>query len=525
MKGKYRRKLLSVFLLASSLFIMVLVGNQIRYRALAATIISFSPVADARVEEGSPGTNFGTSTYLRSDKPAAQSYLRFDVSGVTGTIQQALLRLYVPSGYSTTNGPAVYGTDNQWEETLITWTNKPPPTTAASDNKGSILENQWVEYNVTPLVTGNGSVSFILIADSSDGVRFSSREATNKPQLVITLQGEPTSTPSPSPTIIPSSTPTISPTPTPTPTQSTSTPTPTPITGIINFTPVRFPENPLIRPNMLPGTDGKNINGPSLIKVPDWIPNKLGNYYLYFSHHSGKYIRLAYSDNLHGPWNIYIPGTLSVSQATVCGSHIASPDVHVDSIRQEIRMYFHCPIYGGTTQYTFVATSSDGINFTHQTQRLGAPYFRVFEYESYYYAIGKGGSSSIIYRSTNPYNSFAKGKSILPSSRHTAVYLNGNIAYIFYSRIGDAPERILLSTMDISGDWSTWTPSVPIEILRPEYDYEGANLPIAPSKGGKTSGPVHQLRDPGIYEEAGKLYLLYSVAGEQGIGAAELIMQ
>ena len=497
MKGKHNSKLLVALLLASAL-----VGGMMAVKTpnsvSASTTISFFPVADARVEEGSPGTNFGTSTYLRLDRPAAQSYLRFDVSGVTDAIQQARLRLYVPTGYGTTNGPALYGTGNQWEETLITWNNKLAPTTTAYDNKGSLLEGQWVEYDITPLVTGNGSVSFLLIADSSDGVRFSSREATNKPQLVITLEGEP-----------------ITPPP----------PPPPPVTGIISFTPVRFPENPLIKPIMLPGTDGSNINGPSLIKIPDWIPDKLGNYYLYFAHHSGKYIRLAYSDNLHGPWTVYTPGTLSVSKATVCGNHIASPDVHVDDVRREIRMYFHCPIYGGTTQYTFVATSTDGISFTHQPQRLGAPYFRVFEYGGYYYAIGKGGSSSILYRSTNPYSGFTKGKSILPSSRHTAVYLNGNTAYIFYSRIGDAPERILLSTMDISGDWSTWTPSAPIEILRPEYDYEGANLPISPSKGGKASGSVNQLRDPGIYEELGKLYLLYSVAGEQGIGAAELLMQ
>jgi len=35
-------------------------------------------------------------------------------------------------------------------------------------------------------------------------------------------------------------------------------------------------------------------------------------------------------------------------------------------------------------------------------------------------------------------------------------------------------------------------------------------------------GPVRQLRDPGIYRENGKTYLLYSVAGENGIAIAEL---
>ena len=55
----------------------------------------------------------------------------------------------------------------------------------------------------------------------------------------------------------------------------------------------RLENNPIITPQLLKGDDGKNINGPSLIKAPDWLENKLGKYYLYFGHHAGKYIRLA----------------------------------------------------------------------------------------------------------------------------------------------------------------------------------------------------------------------------------------
>jgi hypothetical protein len=39
---------------------------------------------------------------------------------------------------------------------------------------------------------------------------------------------------------------------------------------------------------------------------------------------------------------------------------------------------------------------------------------------------------------------------------------------------------------------------------------------------GKAVGPLHELRDPAIYKEDGKTYLLYSIAGESGIGIAEL---
>jgi hypothetical protein len=75
-------------------------------------------------------------------------------------------------------------------------------------------------------------------------------------------------------------------------------------------TAIRFKENPIIRPEMLPGSDGANIAGPSLIRAPAWLKNPLGKYYLYFSDHKGAYIRLAYADRVEGPWKIYAPGTL-----------------------------------------------------------------------------------------------------------------------------------------------------------------------------------------------------------------------
>ena len=71
----------------------------------------------------------------------------------------------------------------------------------------------------------------------------------------------------------------------------------------------RLPSNPIIRPHM-DARMGANINGPSLIRTPGWLDNPLGRYYLYFGHHKGEYIRLAFADELTGPWTIYEPGVL-----------------------------------------------------------------------------------------------------------------------------------------------------------------------------------------------------------------------
>jgi len=51
--------------------------------------------------------------------------------------------------------------------------------------------------------------------------------------------------------------------------------------------------------------------------------------------------------------------------------------------------------------------------------------------------------------------------------------------------------------------------------------YEGANFPIMPSVKGPAMN-VNQLRDPYAFEDSGRTYLFYSIAGESGIAVAEI---
>jgi calcineurin-like phosphoesterase family protein len=179
--------------------------------------LTFNSIADAQVEERNPDTNAGTSSELNvsgANNRSLDSYLRFSVNGVSGVIQDARLRVFSTND-GTRNGPAAYATDNSWSETGITWNNRPARTGGGLDNKGSISTNTWVEYNVTSLVTGNGTFNFVLGGDSNDNVAFSSREGSNPPQLVITF--------------VTTNTPTAAPTQTRTATQPpASTPTRTP---------------------------------------------------------------------------------------------------------------------------------------------------------------------------------------------------------------------------------------------------------------------------------------------------------
>ena len=156
----------------------------------------FPPVADARVQESSTSTNYATS-YLRADggsDPDTETYIRFDVGGLSGPVESAKLRLYAYNGSG--NGPAVYSTSGAWTETAITWANRPAPTSAATDDKGTIADNSWVEYDVKPFLTGNGTYDFRLATSSSDGVDWYSREAASlRPELLITVGGPADTTP------------------------------------------------------------------------------------------------------------------------------------------------------------------------------------------------------------------------------------------------------------------------------------------------------------------------------------------
>ena len=104
--------------------------------------------------------------------------------------------------------------------------------------------------------------------------------------------------------------------------------------------------------------------------------------------------------------------------------------------------------------------------------------------------------------------------------RHAAVMIRDNTLYMFYTVVGHAPESILLSTIDLTLPCEKWEVSEPVEVAKPEMDYEGTQYPIEPSRFGATSS-AQQLRDPCIFEEDGKIFLLYSVAGESGIAIAE----
>ena len=335
--------------------------------------------------------------------------------------------------------------------------------------------------------------------------------------------------------------------------------------------------------------EAASINGPSVAAVPGWVPedrraDPRARYYLYFAHHGGSYIRMAWAESLTGPYHLYRPrrpgsrGVLALAEidgrpllrfenGVEVSSHIASPNVHVDETNRRFVLYFHGSTNTSTPpphhmtgpQKTLVATSATGLNFNlpehggepgHglRPALLGNAYFCVFAFRDYVYAFSNGGelwraprdrawlpadppTADSWERGPNPVadalaqaDASASFEVRSTDPRHFAVrFVEPDRLEVFFSLRGDIEESIERIEIDLGGgEWSTWRATDYARLLSPQEPWEGALLPREISRGGGQIR-VRQLRDPAVFADSdGSSYLFYCGAGEEGIGVAAL---
>ena len=330
---------------------------------------------------------------------------------------------------------------------------------------------------------------------------------------------------------------------------------PQPAAGSVRVT--RFASNPLVTVKSSSSL-GANVNGPTIIRVPPWIPKRLGTYYMYFANHRGDFIRLAYADAVTGPWKIHEPGVWHVRDSALnrpqpdsarfggFNTHFASPEIFIDHANRRVVLWAHGWYTNGEHwptepkaaqqwanergygQFTQGAVSSDGVTFAAQPAITKESYIRVFQRGGALFGMARLG---VLIRGDNPLASFTIGPNAFRDTtykttrvRHVALVPRGDRLYVFFTAIGDAPERMLLSTIDMTKAWTEWRASAPIDVMQPDMDYECGKLPAAPSAVGDILEPARQIRDPHVFEDEGKTYLFYAICGEQGIAGAELTL-
>lgn len=157
--------------------------------AVSPVVLRFNPIADAWTRELFPNNNYGMSTQLGvrsnwSTDDGGFSFLKFNVTGVSGTIVSAKLLLRTLSVPLTEL--YVYKVASSWTETGITWANMPVDSSLDLTHRLNLAASTWYDFDASSYVIGNGVWSFgIASADVAPGLGVSSRETAYSPVLEI----------------------------------------------------------------------------------------------------------------------------------------------------------------------------------------------------------------------------------------------------------------------------------------------------------------------------------------------------
>jgi chitodextrinase len=156
--------------------------------------------ADAFVSASAPTKRYGSTTSLKVDRTPRTAYLRFAVSTLTSAVTKATLRVYALKGSASPLDVRAVA-DNSWVESSLTYATAPPPSTTVTASSGAIAAG-WVDLDVTPLVSGNGTYSFALTSASRTSVSLAARErgSSTAAQLVVQQVSPGDTTPPTAPT-------------------------------------------------------------------------------------------------------------------------------------------------------------------------------------------------------------------------------------------------------------------------------------------------------------------------------------
>jgi hypothetical protein len=161
--------------------------------------LAFSPTDDATIDAGLPTTNFGSDPRVTADAdPQRDFLLKFTIAGTGSgtscpTVSGAKLRLTV-GGTANDNadkgGEFRAAVSSSWSESSVTWNTAPAAAAGApvAAISSTVSLNTTYVIDVSPLVTGNGTITIRAHGNSTDGVRYFSKDgnpAGVAPQLQV----------------------------------------------------------------------------------------------------------------------------------------------------------------------------------------------------------------------------------------------------------------------------------------------------------------------------------------------------
>ncbi|MFQ5651655.1 MAG: tandem-95 repeat protein, partial [bacterium] len=162
---------------------------------------TFHPTDDGQVKLTEPGKNYGSKGTMKVKQGKFESYMKFDVSGLTGSVLSARLRLSVRDDGQ--NGGSLYlvgntysGSSASWDESGLTAGNAPQVASGVLQELGAVRLGDIIDLDVTAVIQGNGIYSFAVKGVSTDQTKFGTKEGLNPmPELVIEAGGDPPAAP------------------------------------------------------------------------------------------------------------------------------------------------------------------------------------------------------------------------------------------------------------------------------------------------------------------------------------------
>ncbi len=155
--------------------------------------VTFNPMDDSFVRAAKASNNYGSDDELRIRNPSSggvNAYLKFNIANLSGTVQNAIIRLKVMD--ASNDGGAIYsvsnnyeGSNDPWDETGLNFNNAPVITGSSLSSVGAISVGETVEFDVTTAISGEGIFSFAIKNNSTDIAKYSSKEGTDIPELII----------------------------------------------------------------------------------------------------------------------------------------------------------------------------------------------------------------------------------------------------------------------------------------------------------------------------------------------------
>jgi hypothetical protein len=161
----------------------------------AEALMRFHPVADTYVSADERDENFGLALVLRADaEPDTLGYLRFDLRGLEGEVQSAVLRLYAVTtsgaGYAVAAADTADG--EAWAETGMTFPDAPPVGRVVAES-APYDADLWTEVDVSRAIQGAGELTLVVLSNNDTTLNLASRESEQPPELLVEVAARPSS--------------------------------------------------------------------------------------------------------------------------------------------------------------------------------------------------------------------------------------------------------------------------------------------------------------------------------------------